>query len=210
MASDEGVRLGAVAACGGVDHIGRAFLHFGSESFARQFEQGVNVRLDDSRRTLQVDRIHGDALAICFVLGKISRVVISVVKAELDGFGGLLDAAVGDAGAELHIPEVLGGAGDEQEVLARRFVRFAESAENVGCTAGMSSQDTSEYPARQTGRLLSEPATRARLGGISRMTLVRIRERGELPAVHIGRRRFFLVDDVDAYIDRNREAVASP
>ncbi len=68
----------------------------------------------------------------------------------------------------------------------------------------------SEYPGGQTGRLLSEPATRARLGGISRMTLVRIRERGELPAVHIGRRRFFLVDDVDVYIDRNREPVAAP
>jgi excisionase family DNA binding protein len=71
----------------------------------------------------------------------------------------------------------------------------------------MSTHGAQGYSEIQTGRLLSEPQVRARLGGISRMTLTRIRDRGELPAIRIGRRRFFDPADVKAYIDRNREEV---
>ncbi len=53
--------------------------------------------------------------------------------------------------------------------------------------------------------LLDRLETQARLGGVSRPTLDRIRQRGELPVVRIGRRVFFQADDVNAYIARQRE-----
>jgi excisionase family DNA binding protein len=60
----------------------------------------------------------------------------------------------------------------------------------------------------QRSELLDEPAARAVLGGISRPTLSRIRQRGEIAEVRIGRRVFFRLDDLDEYIERNREAVS--
>jgi excisionase family DNA binding protein len=67
-----------------------------------------------------------------------------------------------------------------------------------------STQDTSRYAEHRTA-LVAEEATRAALGGISRATLFRLRQRGELAYVRVGRRVFFRVVDVDDYIDRNRE-----
>lgn len=68
----------------------------------------------------------------------------------------------------------------------------------------MSTHDRAGYdPSRPV--LLDKPGTQAALGGISRPTLDRLRRRGEIAAVRIGRRVFFLVDDVEAYIARNRE-----
>jgi excisionase family DNA binding protein len=57
----------------------------------------------------------------------------------------------------------------------------------------------------RTAQLLNKSETRALLGGISLPTLNRLRQRGELPAVRIGRRAFFRVDDVEAFIARHRE-----
>jgi excisionase family DNA binding protein len=67
-----------------------------------------------------------------------------------------------------------------------------------------STQDTSRYDHRRTD-LLAEEATKAALGGISRATLFRLRQRGELAYVRVGRRVFFRAVDVDEYIERNRE-----
>jgi hypothetical protein len=58
--------------------------------------------------------------------------------------------------------------------------------------------------------LLTEAAAREILGGISKPTFSRIRRRREIAEVRIGRRVFFRPVDVDDYIERHREAVASP
>lgn len=70
----------------------------------------------------------------------------------------------------------------------------------------MSSHGNARY-AQGRPALLDKPQAQARLGGISRQTLDRLRLRGELGVVRIGRRVFFLADDLDAYVERNREAV---
>ena len=74
----------------------------------------------------------------------------------------------------------------------------------------MSTHDTPGEYAAVRSELLSEKAARAVLGGISRPTLSRIRQRGELAEVKIGRRVFFRADDLEDFIERHREAVASP
>jgi len=58
--------------------------------------------------------------------------------------------------------------------------------------------------------LLTEDAARAELGGISRPTLFRIRKRGEIAVVRVGRRVFFRPADVEAYIERHREPAGVP
>ena len=73
----------------------------------------------------------------------------------------------------------------------------------------MNTQEAQRY--REDRRaLVDERAARQVLGGISRPTLSRIRQRGELAEVKIGRRVFFRLDDLDDYIERHREPVASP
>jgi Helix-turn-helix domain len=72
----------------------------------------------------------------------------------------------------------------------------------------MSTHDTSGYG--ETRMLLSEDAARAALGGISRPTLFRIRQRREIAVVRVGRRVFFRPVDVEAYIERNREPAGVP
>lgn len=67
----------------------------------------------------------------------------------------------------------------------------------------MTSHDHSEY-ATSRRVLLDKQNTQAALGGISRPTLDRLRRSGEIACVRVGRRVFFLADDVDAYIARNR------
>jgi excisionase family DNA binding protein len=42
---------------------------------------------------------------------------------------------------------------------------------------------------------------------VSRWTLLRLISRGDLPVIRVGERRRFLMSDVDAYIERNREAL---
>ena len=54
--------------------------------------------------------------------------------------------------------------------------------------------------------LFTEGDARAELGGISRATLLRLRQRGELAFVRVGRRVFFRPRDLEDYIERNREA----
>jgi predicted DNA-binding transcriptional regulator AlpA len=73
----------------------------------------------------------------------------------------------------------------------------------------MTTHATSGYEPTRTA-LLSEDAARAELGGISRATLFRIRQRGELSCVRIGRRLFFRPADVEAYIEQSRQAVGIP
>jgi excisionase family DNA binding protein len=72
----------------------------------------------------------------------------------------------------------------------------------------MTSHETSRYDGSRM--LLPEDATRAALGGISRPTLFRIRQRGEIAVVRVGRRVFFRPADVEAYIERNREPAGAP
>jgi hypothetical protein len=73
----------------------------------------------------------------------------------------------------------------------------------------MNTHESASYAESRTA-LLDEQATRAELGGISHATLWRIRQRGELACVRIGRRLFFRPSDVEAYIERNREPVGVP
>jgi excisionase family DNA binding protein len=49
----------------------------------------------------------------------------------------------------------------------------------------------------------------ARVLGVERSTLYRIIRRGELQAVRVGRRRKFRPEDLDAYLERNRESVSA-
>jgi len=44
------------------------------------------------------------------------------------------------------------------------------------------------------------------LGGLGRTSVYLLIKSGELPSVTIGRRRFVAVQDLDAYIQRRREA----
>jgi excisionase family DNA binding protein len=69
----------------------------------------------------------------------------------------------------------------------------------------MSSHDDPRYVWSRL-ELLDKQKAQAALGGISRPTLDRLRRSGELGAVRVGRRVFFLADDVAAYIERHREA----
>jgi Helix-turn-helix domain len=73
----------------------------------------------------------------------------------------------------------------------------------------MNAHETARYTGEPTA-LLDEQAARAELGGISHATLWRIRRRGELASVRIGRRLFFRPADLDAYIERHRETVGAP
>lgn len=67
----------------------------------------------------------------------------------------------------------------------------------------MTSHDRAGYdPTRSV--LLDKQDTQAALGGISRPTLDRLRRNGEIACVRVGRRVFFLADDVENYITRNR------
>ena len=70
----------------------------------------------------------------------------------------------------------------------------------------MTTHDTPGY-SEAPRALVNVKAARELLGGISRPTLSRIRRRGELAEVKIGRRVFFRPDDLDDYIERHREAV---
>jgi excisionase family DNA binding protein len=71
--------------------------------------------------------------------------------------------------------------------------------------------ETTHEPARygehQPDSLLSERTARERLGGISRPTLWRLRQQGELTCVRVGRRILFSAADLDDYITRHRETV---
>ena len=73
----------------------------------------------------------------------------------------------------------------------------------------MNSQETERY-VEDRRPLLSEKDARAFLGDISRPTLTRIRQRREIAEVKIGRRVFFRLDDLEDYIERNREPVVIP
>lgn len=73
----------------------------------------------------------------------------------------------------------------------------------------MNAHETTRYAATRTA-LLDEENARVELGGISRATLFRIRRRGELASVRIGRRLFFRPIDVQAYIERSREPTGAP
>ena len=70
---------------------------------------------------------------------------------------------------------------------------------------------THEPPSYRRNRstLLSEKDARSLLGDISRPTLTRIRQRREIAEVRIGRRVFFRLDDLEDYVERNREPAAS-
>ncbi len=72
----------------------------------------------------------------------------------------------------------------------------------------MNTHDTSGYTGNRL--LLSEDAARAALGGISRPTLFRLRQRGEIGCVRIGRRLFFRPDDLVAYVERHRQEASVP
>jgi hypothetical protein len=73
----------------------------------------------------------------------------------------------------------------------------------------LNTHETAGYGEKRTA-LLSEEAARAELGGISHATLWRIRRRGELVGVRIGRRLFFRPADIEAYVERHREAASAP
>ncbi len=70
----------------------------------------------------------------------------------------------------------------------------------------MSSHDNTglHLKRQESSALLDKPAAQASLGGISRATLDRMRRRGELGVVRIGRRVFFEADDIADYIERHR------
>lgn len=51
-------------------------------------------------------------------------------------------------------------------------------------------------------RLLSVEETRIALGGIGRTQVWKLHKAGELTSVRIGKRLFFTVASIDAYVDR--------
>lgn len=55
-------------------------------------------------------------------------------------------------------------------------------------------------------RLLTVNEVRERLGGLSRTWVYELSARGELPGVHIGRRRLFRESAVQAYIESLSDA----
>ena len=71
----------------------------------------------------------------------------------------------------------------------------------------MSNRDNAGYAEGRPG-LLDKDRARLALGEISRQTLDRLRRRGELADVRIGRRVFFRPEDIDDYIERRRQAAA--
>jgi excisionase family DNA binding protein len=72
----------------------------------------------------------------------------------------------------------------------------------------MNAQATRGYAEHPTA-LLPDDEARAHLGAISRTTLWRLRRRGEIGCVRIGRRVLYPVGELDAYIERNRERAPS-
>ena len=85
------------------------------------------------------------------------------------------------------------------------FIHVLRTA--LGTRAGGALATASE---RESGDRQHEDAAREELGGISRPTLFRIRQRGEIAVVRVGRRVFFRPADVTAYIDRNRDPAGLP
>jgi predicted DNA-binding transcriptional regulator AlpA len=69
--------------------------------------------------------------------------------------------------------------------------------------AGVTSRDQTSYSERRS-ELLDKRDAQAALGHISRATLDRLRRRGELPVVRIGRRVFFHADDIAAFVQKRR------
>lgn len=66
--------------------------------------------------------------------------------------------------------------------------------------------DDLEEPAR----LLSIDDTARVLGGITTREVYKAIERGDLEATRLGRRRLVVVESIDAYVDRLREATRTP
>ena len=65
----------------------------------------------------------------------------------------------------------------------------------------------SEIPLVEAPRLIPWwPDAGKALGGISRTTTYQLIKSGELPSVTIGRRRFVVSQDLDAYVERRRSA----
>ncbi len=64
--------------------------------------------------------------------------------------------------------------------------------------------DASGYKGQRSA-LLTEEDARAHLGGISRATMIRLRQRGDLACVRIGRRVLFRLFDLDAYVEQRVE-----
>jgi excisionase family DNA binding protein len=56
-------------------------------------------------------------------------------------------------------------------------------------------------------RLLVSTAEAAQRLGIGRTLLWRLLQTGELPSMHIGDRRLIAVADLEAFVERQREAV---
>lgn len=57
--------------------------------------------------------------------------------------------------------------------------------------------------------LLSEDQISDYCGGLSRSSVYRLRRAGEIESLTIGRRRYYPVESVDAYIARRRAAVSA-
>jgi excisionase family DNA binding protein len=64
---------------------------------------------------------------------------------------------------------------------------------------------STQMPTRD-GSVLLSPADAARLANVSRETIYREIDRGELRAGHVGRQLRIRQDDFDAYLDRERAA----
>jgi excisionase family DNA binding protein len=67
----------------------------------------------------------------------------------------------------------------------------------------MGTHDVTAYPAARS--LLTVNAA-ADLLAISRRTIYRLVSTGDLRAVHVGERMRFRPEEIDAYLERNREA----
>jgi excisionase family DNA binding protein len=64
---------------------------------------------------------------------------------------------------------------------------------------------STQTPTRD-GSVLLSPADAAKLANVSRETIYREIDRGELRAGHVGRQLRIRQDDFDAYLDRERAA----
>ena len=100
---------------------------------------------------------------------------------------------------------------------SRALARTANTARNgavrrglVTCCpfdrSGRDGRCLSTHTATRDGTVLLSPADAARLAQVSRDTIYREIERGQLPARHVGRQLRIDLDDFRAYLDRERAA----
>jgi len=117
-------------------------------------------------------------------------------------------------GVKAPLPEDRLGEGCTPSALLREhdlasLVLFAGFCSRCSFHLGMSHFATEDYGPLRIAPVLSVNEA-ARVLGVERSTIYRLLRAGELQAIRVGRRRKFRPEDLDSYLERNRETVAGP